>query len=483
MQERASGSRAVGAAVQALGYFRDLGEASRGKLRSAQEQEKGFSALCLRMGYASRGFVTETGDSQAQFGVLLRMLGRGEGNLVLIADPDVFGTGKEDAALAVLEVESMGARVQVIDGSMIDLMGLLVAAGMRGARQGQDLGDRIKAGMRSRAIRGEGLGKPPYGYRIGASRRLEMHKDEAETVRLIYTLYTQKNLGIRLIVRHLNEQKIPTRKGRNWSMVTIRDILRNRAYLGTYTRFGMRVPGSHPAIMTPEQFRWAQQKMDQRKPKRSASKAEPFLLSGLVFCGACGNRMVGVTRKQSWTRRKDGTKAQKQYRYYQCQSRTNQSVCSYHTRRAAELELSMVEFLQAQRAKIVATRSKRATVSPQTVKRDMQKAEVDLQALERKLRQRLRQAASGKLTGEQLRSGAAPLLRTRREMEERLAGMRNGGSGDPNHAGGDEAGQAIDRLSQGWETMALGEKRAVLEDMMERVTVFDDRAEVGLRKV
>ena len=480
MQERVGASRT---AVQALGYFRDLAEASNGKLRSVQEQEKGFSAHCLRMGYASQGFVAETGDSEVQFGGLLRMLARGEGNLVLIAGPEVFGTGNEDAALAVLEVESLGARVQVIDGGMIDVMGLLAASAMRGARQGQEMRDRIKAGMRSRAFRGEGLGKPPYGYRIGASKRLEMQKEEAETVRLIYTLYTQKNFGIRLIVRHLNEQKIPTRKGRNWSMVTIRDILRNRTYLGTHTRFGVRVPGSHAAIITPEQFRWAQQKMDERKPQRSASHAEPFLLSGLVFCGACSNRMVGVTRKQSWTRRKDGTKAQKQYRYYQCQSRTNQSVCSYHTRRAADLEMSMMEFLKDQRAKIVAARSKRAVASPQTVKRDMEKAEVDLEAVERKLRQRLRQAASGKLTGQQLRPAAIPLLRTRRELVERVISMRNGGSGDSQHAVGDDAGQAIDRLVQGWETLALGEKRVVLEDMVQRVTVFDDRSEVELRKV
>ena len=482
MQERVSVVRSPGAATQALGYFRDLGEASRGKLRTAQEQERAFAAFCQRMGYVPCGQLMETGDSRAQYGTLLRMLERGEGSLVLVAGADVFGAEQEDAAMAVLEVESLGARVQVIDGGMVELMGLLASATVRGVRQGQDIRDRIKAGMRSRAIRGEGLGKPPYGYRIGASKRLEMETDEAETVRLIYSLYTQRNKGIRLVVRHLNEQKIPTRKGRNWSMVTIRDILRNRAYLGTYTRFGMRVPGSHLAIITPEQFRWVQQRMDQRKPKRSMTQAAPYLLSGMVFCGACGNRMVGVTRKQSWTRRKDGTKAQKQYRYYQCQSRTNQGVCSYHTRRAADLEMSMLDFLQKQRAKIVAIKNKRASASPQAVKREMQKAEVELLGLERKLRLRLRQAASGKLNAQQLGPVTLPLLRTRRELAERLTGLRNGASGQATNGAEEEVGQTIDRLSQEWETMLLGEKRAVLEDMVERVTVFDDRSEVELRK-
>ena len=48
--------------------------------------------------------------------------------------------------------------------------------------------------------------------------------------------------------------------------------------------------------------------------------------------------MIGVSRRQAWTRRSDGSEQVASYRYYQCESRTNQGICSYNTQRADELE-------------------------------------------------------------------------------------------------------------------------------------------------
>src|SRR6185312_12958152 len=140
------------------------------------------------------------------------------------------------------------------------------------------------------------------------------------------------------IARRLNEEGYRTRRDGNWSMITIRDILLNRAYLGTYTRFGVRVPGSHEALISAEEYRRVQDKMASRRTSGGERHLRQFLLSGMALCGYCGNRMIGVSRKQTWQRRKDGTQGEAEYRYYQCLSRTNQSMCDYHTRRAADLE-------------------------------------------------------------------------------------------------------------------------------------------------
>jgi hypothetical protein len=51
-----------------------------------------------------------------------------------------------------------------------------------------------------------------------------------------------------------------------------------------------------------------------------------------------------VTRRQRW-RNKDGKRQSGVYRYYQCQSRNNQSVCGYHTWRAARLEATVISQL------------------------------------------------------------------------------------------------------------------------------------------
>ena len=199
--------------------------------------------------------------------------------------------------------------------------------------------------MRVRASQGQALGKPLYGYSIGSEGKLEINEDEARVVELVFRLYTMENIGLRLIVEHLNERGITTRRGGNWNTASIRELLKNTAYIGTYTRFGMRVPKAHAPIIKPETFHSAQDITRSRRPVGRVAKPEPFLLSGILFCGECGNKMMGVTRRQSW-KRKDGRRSQQTYRYYQCQSRNNQSVCKYHTWRASMLETNVVSQLK-----------------------------------------------------------------------------------------------------------------------------------------
>ena len=486
MQDLSDSPGAVSTPRRAIGFFSNATDADGNGRQSILAQERAFFVFCDKSGFdPSATFVqadgAATGGASPYTAMLDYIRREGEGFTVMVPDLDVFGDRPDDVAISVLELEDLGARVHIIDGQFVDP--LHVAMGVRrkaAAKQG--VSERIKSGMRSRAIRGEGLGKPPYGYKIGSKKKLEIQPGESETVKLIFTLYTQQDLGIRLIVRHLNENGIPTRKGRNWSMVTIRDILRNRAYLGTYTRFGMRVPGSHPSIITPDMFRWAQTRMDDRKPKRRNGQAEPFLLSGMIYCGYCGNRMVGVTRKQSWIRRKDGTRAERQYRYYQCQSRTNQSVCQYHTRRARELEDDVFSYVKAQRPRLAAQKSRRTpAAASQALAEKRQKLEAAQKSVERRLRQSLQRVAGGDISPQRFRPLSSELIRTRRELGDRMAILNKGSEFAETASPGQQAVSTVDRLSGEWETMELMLKRALLQDLVDAVTIFDDRFEIKLR--
>ena len=109
--------------------------------------------------------------------------------------------------------------------------------------------------MKQRALLGKGLGKPPYGYRNGINGNLEIVDEEAPVVELIFRLYTIRGIGLRLIAQELNGRGLKTRRGGQWNMVTLRDILKNTAYMGTYTRFGLRLPKSHPQIIESSVFR------------------------------------------------------------------------------------------------------------------------------------------------------------------------------------------------------------------------------------
>ena len=466
-----------------VGYF--FADPTVGNTRPSALDEEAFQQFCAVTRASGKGlFATKVDDPNGYQSLLDYIESSKEPVAVVVPSLDVFGPRPEDAAIRGLEIEYLGGRIQLINQEPVDstLLALKAWTSPPGAA---DIRERIKTAMRNRAIRGEGLGKPPYGYRIGKNRKLEIHEVEAETVKLIYTLYTQKNMGIRLIVRHLNEEQIPTRKGANWSLVTVRDILRNRAYLGTYTRFGMRVPGSHASIVTPDMFRWAQSKMDERKPKRGKSHSEPFLLSGLIYCGFCGQddkRMIGVTRRQSWTRRKDGSKAEKQYRYYQCQTRTNQSMCEYHTLRAHEVEDDVLAELKSQRSRVSTLKGRRPALSVQALRKEKLDLEAQLKAGERRLKQAAQSASSGKTTVQRFKEQAQELIGVRLDTQSKI---RENELGKPAVTQGPTAGQqaakAIDDLTNIWMEGETKAKRALLEQVVDRVVMFDDGSDVQLK--
>ena len=310
--------------MKAIGYF-----AVQNGAREQADVLEAFSDYCQRNGHQSvETFVEGEGvvNGRPQYGNMLAYLKESSSEfLVVTEDVHHFGDTLESSVRRLLELDALGSRVICFDEDVPDpfQQALIQWPGDGGVR-----GQRIREAMMAKALRGEGLGKPPYGYRIGSEGKLEVVPEEAATVNLIYYLYLQEEMGMRRIVRHLNEKEAPTRGGGGWSIVTVRDVLRNRAYLGTYSRFGMRVPRSHPRLIDPEAFEMAQEKMARMRTRRTPRGVEPFLLSGVAFCAFCGRKMIGVSRRQGW-QRKDGSSVEGRYRYYQCQSRTNQGTCRY----------------------------------------------------------------------------------------------------------------------------------------------------------
>lgn len=335
--------------MRAIGYFR-----VRDSSTTLEQRGEEFANYCDR--YLHQPITTFgddiTGEDSSEnppalpsYQLLLDYLKESKSSfLIVVPDAGNLGNDLEAVARTMVQLESTGSKVTCDDDEIPDpLQNALETLGVKGVSRARS--DRIKESMRERALMGKGLGKPPFGYRNGSDGTVEVVAEERPIVELIYRLYTKDGIGLRLIAQHMNERGIKTRRGGNWNMVTIRDILKNSTYMGTYTRFGLRLPKSHEAIISPQVFRTAQDETRARKPVGRVVNAEPFLLSGMVFCGYCENKMMGVTRRQSW-KRKDGRRSNGVYRYYQCQSRNNMSLCKYHTWRAPLLEGTVMSQLK-----------------------------------------------------------------------------------------------------------------------------------------
>ena len=328
--------------MRALGYFRvDATARVNGQAKSPVDFENEFVTYCeLNLHQPVKVFGDLNAGSNGvypQYAELIAYIEESGSNfLVAIPDSSHIGSDIESVARTFLEIESAGAKVSCQDEEMPDpLQNALYVLGVSGVSRARS--GKIRESMQEQAMWGKGLGRPPFGYRYTEDGAYEAVKDEAAVVELIYRLYTRDRMGMRLIVQHLNEREITTRRGGRWSVVSVRDVLKNPVYIGTYTRFGLRLPRSHEPIIDAATYREARDIVESRRPRGRVSRAEPYLLSGIAFCDYCGNKMMGVTRHQRWTN-KDGNRNRKTYRYYQCQSRNNQSVCGYHTWREADLE-------------------------------------------------------------------------------------------------------------------------------------------------
>lgn len=443
--------------MRAIGYFRD------GHNGSPQDMKGAFLEYCkLHQHQPVETFASVPAGQAEGLPTYQRMVEYMRGSrgqfLVVIPDASHLGEDVEAVARAMVELEGMGARVVCMDEDLPDpLQNALQNLGIKGVSRARS--ERIRESMRARAMEGRGLGKPPYGYRIAPDGSLEVVKEEAVVVELIFRLYTRDGIGLRLIAQHLNERGIVTRRGGQWNVVTIRDILRNPAYMGTYTRFGLLLPKSHQPIIPPSVFRSAQDATRERRPVGRIASVEPFLLSGLVYCAYCGNKMMGVTRRQSW-RRKDGRRVRGVYRYYQCQSRNNRSVCSYHTWRAPLLEgavLSQLRYaIQARAAQ--ASNGDGAAGARRTEARVMRETRV--KNAERRFLQAMKRAARGEITVKMLGEYLQELDAARRAVAS--------------------AEQAVDVeavLAQ-WDSLDIAARQAFLVEHIARINVRDDRVEV-----
>src|SRR5690606_30771985 len=190
--------------------------------------------------------------------------------------------------------------------------------------------------------------------------------------------------------------------GSPWTSGMVRNLLRNPVYTGLYRRLGVSVPRAHEAIIPRGRFEEVQRRMERRRTAPAVQERHDYLLSGLLVCGACGNRMIGA-------RRASEAPGGGELVYYRCESATNQGRCSFRTRHASELEAAVREELRRPSGYPVAAHP------PAT---DDDRGEARIRFLTRELSRMLERYVAGEWTWQELRRRSAPNVIEQLEIEE-----------------------------------------------------------------
>ena len=469
--------------MRAIAYFQTTAESPMGHFRRRTILERLFQDYCSTHRHISHGvFADSTCDPHVpEFRRMLQLIRSSrQAYLVVIPSVEHLGDSLRLQVARVLELDALGCQVRCDDPQVPDpLRAALQRDTARG--DGRDHRHAVRDGMRAKASEGLALGKPPYGYRIGPGSRLQPVPAEAVVVRHIFHLYLSEGMGVRLIARSLNESGLTTRRGKPWTMVTVRDTLRNSAHIGTYRRFGYRVLGNHQGIISAVDFHRVQDRMHSLSPRRGHTRASPFLLTGLLYCGQCGSPMMGITRRRTW-HRTDGERVHGEYRYYQCQSRVNRGQCQYHTHQASALDDQVLLQLEVAEGRAPLPEgsipSENLALPPSPRGEVGQRNEVtrSLLSLQRRYASWIRRAARGLITLRHLRIVFQRLDQDRQVLEQRLAAVSSG----PGQWRQWTESQ-LHRLRADWKSLDIVQRQQLLRSLLSRVTLRDGHVHLTRR--
>ena len=167
------------------------------------------------------------------------------------------------------------------------------------------------------------------------------------------------------------------------------------------------------------------------------------------------------------------------YRYYQCESRTNQSVCNYHTRRADDLE-AQVRAGAERRVRRTArgfpqAGDDAAVLAEQHDELDRHRAR--LRAIDRRIEGYIDAAAKGRLAKEKMHNLSVAAAGDRLAVEDALEAAERRIA---EHLSASDRKRGRERdvahLLDAWDEVTFAERQSALRDAVARVTVTDDQA-------
>jgi site-specific DNA recombinase len=249
---------------------------------------------------------------------------------VVCYDPDRLSRNLMNQLIIDREIRSQGVDMQFVNGEYANTSEGHLFFSMRGAIaefEKAKIKERTSGGRLSKAKKGKVVkDNKLYGYTYDKEKSTyTINEKEAKFVRMIFDYYTDPSSpfkGINGIAVHLQEIGAPTKKGAKvWHRQVVRQILMNEAYTGVYYQNRYDTEGDYvrrqagekieyrfrpkeqwvkskiPAIISEEQFEYAQQLLDQGRRRYTKDSHHQYLLSGLVRCGRCGETMPGRKRK------------------------------------------------------------------------------------------------------------------------------------------------------------------------------------------
>jgi len=302
--------------LRAVAYCRYSSDNQREE--SIDAQIRAIKEYCLRNDYSLvRAYTDEaktgTNDNRKGFLDMIDDSSNGTFDICIVHKLDRFTRSKYDSAIYKKLLKDNSVRVvsvlENLDDSPESIILESVLEGMA-EYYSKNLAREVMKGMKETALQAKhNGGMAPTGYDVAPDKTYIINDGEAGIVRKIFKMYIAGN-GYGIIAQDLNDNGQCTKLGRLFTKGSIRDILLNEKYTGTYIfnkRLSkkdnhkykedsevIRIEDAIPMIISKEDFIIVKSKMDGKKVGPRMNQKRFYMLTGKIECGECGASYVGA---------------------------------------------------------------------------------------------------------------------------------------------------------------------------------------------
>jgi len=257
--------------------------------------------------------ISGTTDNRPEFLRMIEDSGKKLFDYVLVYQLDRFARNRYDSATYKARLKKNGVRVlSAKENISDDASGILVEGLLESMAEyySAELAQKIRRGM---DLNGDKClctgGNIALGFKVDKDKHFIVDEDTAPIVVRIFEMYASGKT-VAQICEKLNGEHITTSRGVPFNKNSLRTMLQNKRYIGTYTYKDKEIPNGIPRIISDELFTNVQEIMGKNKKAPAHAKAvQEYILTTKLFCGKCHEMMTGV---------KGNSHTGRAYFYYKC---------------------------------------------------------------------------------------------------------------------------------------------------------------------
>ena len=440
-------------------YIRVSTDAQREEGYSIEAQEEMLVAYCISSGmkkyekYIDGGF-SGSNINRPQMARLVSDINEGKISHVIVYKLDRLSRSQKDTLYLIEDVlipngvsfvslnENMDTSTP-IGRAMLGIMSAFAQL------ERETIKERTRMGMKERVKSGlwPGGGKIPFGYDYDADKGILVPNSDAETVRLMYSLYLE---GWSMMA-------ISRRVGLKYERMA-EQILRRKTNCGYIVYNGVEYKGKHEPIVSEDTYNKVIKLMEERSRSPYGEKS---LLSGLIYCGVCGAKM----RYQKW-----GKTGYKIYCYSQDKGKPHLSRCG----KCDNYKVWADDLENAVKKDLFSIADKEISDDQGIEKKDVKDlVSEQIARLSKKLKNLY--GLYGDTADDALTETIEETKKQLEEAKNREKELKNERADIESRL---EAHRSLKNIAQAWEYMTLKEKQNVIRSCIEKIVITYDKTDI-----